>query len=227
MAVVFAFVFDFLVSPASSFADAFSDETFSIGFFLVFSMLCLSAVMMSTTSVSLGSSIATISSPAIFASTISLDRLSVLVFECHLCQRSAHRVNQVLCEFELFLVGGVFFHQRHIADLADFFRVAEFVDHQALGLGCDQHDVLAVTQHELAHAELAAVFERRREQAVGLAGHVAVGAEIVGGVVEGGVDLGLVHEAFDVDHLGALELQLVEVVLLEDDVHVRARTRSP
>jgi hypothetical protein len=37
---------------------------------------------------------------------------------------------------------------------------------------------------------------------------------------EGGVDLGLVHEAFDVDHLGALELQLVEVVLLEDDVHV-------
>src|SRR4030095_7027578 len=67
LALVLAFVFDFLVSRSS----ACSEETFSIGRFFVLSILWRSAVMMSTTSVSLGSSIATISSPATFASTIS------------------------------------------------------------------------------------------------------------------------------------------------------------
>src|SRR6266545_312011 len=83
------------------------------------------------------------------------------------------------------------------------------------------YEIFPIAQHDPADANLAALLQRFAEQGVGLARNHAVGPGKVRRFVEHRVDLRSVHKPLYLDHLGALEPYLFQVLGLEDNVLVR------
>ena len=84
--------------------------------------------------------------------------------------------------------------------------------------GCSIKQALAAAQHDAADAGHLLLRHRLADHREGLLGHLAVGCQIVGAVEVDPVDLGGRHEGLDLQRLGALDLERLEVAVLDQDV---------
>jgi len=73
-------------------------------------------------------------------------------------------------------------------------------------------------QDELADADFFRVLERLLEDDIAFVSHVAVGQEVIGRLEIARVDGVLIDEAGQLDGLLALELQLVDFLLVDQDI---------
>src|SRR6185437_5983144 len=99
-----------------------------------------------------------------------------------------------------------------------FLGRAQRADHDALAAWAEQHGPLARGQHETADARLVLALHCLDDDAERLVRHLAVGRQPIGAVEVERVDLVVVDELRNIDDAVALDLDLVELLIGDDDV---------
>ena len=143
----------------------------------------------------------------------------IFVLELLRLERARLPLDQLDGKLERFLVD---LHVRHFLEEGvcrfDFIGVAQNFEQQPLPAGLERDDVALAAQNKIADADLVRLVQRLQHDGVAFFGGVAVGKEVIGLLEIAGVDCRRLDEAHELDGLLALELQLVDLLLVEQDV---------
>ena len=96
--------------------------------------------------------------------------------------------------------------------------MAQNFEQQPLPARLERDDVALAAQNEIADADLVGLVQRLQHDGVAFLGGIAVGKKVIGLLEIAGVDGRRFDEAHELDGLLALELQLVDLLLVEQDV---------
>ena len=145
----------------------------------------------------------------------------IAVLQLELVERGRHGIDEAAGQPQLVLVRLEPVDERYLGHPADLVRITEAMEQNAALVGRDEEHIFAISQLHFTDADFAAVPKRRAEQRVRLGRDIAVRAREIRRLEECRVDIGCIHETFDLDDLHTAQLDLIDVVLFKNDVLIR------
>ena len=101
--------------------------------------------------------------------------------------------------------------------ISNFVRVVQRRADQALAVGLKRHHPLALGKHDAPECHQGLAAHRLADHRKGLLPDRIVGGDVIGRIEEALVNVGTRHEAVDVDRVGALDLNRLQLLIFDEE----------